>query len=72
MLFHSVKNIKIVMYYLCKKCFGLYKYKYKAGFSILQIYIFAICTIFICKELCQLLQISICKTSFLKCKQTLM
>lgn len=34
MLFHSVKNIKIVMYYLCKKRFGLYKYKCEAGFSV--------------------------------------
>lgn len=51
MLFHSVKSIKIVMYYLCKKRFRLYKYKYKVGFSILQIYIFAICMIFICKRI---------------------
>lgn len=34
MLFHSVKNIKIVVYYLCKKRFRFYKYKYKTGFSV--------------------------------------
>ena len=33
MLFHSVKNIKIVMYYLCKKRFRFYKYKYKVSFG---------------------------------------
>ncbi len=72
MLFHSVKNIKIVMYYLCKKCFRFYKYKYKVSFDTFTIYTFVIRVFLSVKELSQMLYISICKTPFFKCKQTLM
>lgn len=73
MLFHSVKNIKIVMYYLCKKCFRFYKYKHKVSFdTFINLYFYNSCAFSSVKELSQMLHISICKTPFLKCKQTLM
>lgn len=49
MLFHSVKNIKIVMYYLCKKRFRFYKYKHKVSFDTsTNLYFYNSC-VFICK-----------------------